>query len=59
MKYQIVTCPCGSGLYREPVSDGHGIFMFYACAKCKSEKERKYRDDIYMKYQADEDIEPE
>ena len=59
MKYQLVTCACGSGLYREAVHDGHGIFLFYACEKCRPEKSKKYREDIYMKYQADEPIEPE
>jgi len=50
-------CPCGSGLGCEGVYDGYNIFMFYACSKCYDEKRRKYRADIFERYETDEQIE--
>lgn len=52
-------CPCGSGLPRIEEVDGYGIYLFYACDKCRKEKLDKYRPDIKERYEADENIEPE
>jgi hypothetical protein len=53
------TCSCGSKERPEALSDGHGIFMTYACSKCRQKKIAKFRPDIFEKYEADEPIEPE
>lgn len=52
-------CPCGSGEFPEAVHDGHGIFLCYACYKCKARKMQGYRPDIMERYEADEPIDPE
>lgn len=54
-------CDCGSGEYSEAEYDARGIFLTYACPKCKKEKLSKYRSDVLMnsQYEADEPIEPE
>jgi hypothetical protein len=52
-------CRCGSGLLEELEYDGHGIFLFYCCDKCRKAKLRGFRPDIKEKYWTDEPIEPE
>jgi len=52
-------CPCGSGLPREDVYDGHGIFLCFVCDRCRKEKLSQYRKDIFDFYDADEAIEEE
>jgi len=53
------TCSCGSGEYPEPEHDGHGIFLFYACDKCRKEKLSHYIPNIKEYYETDEPIESE
>jgi hypothetical protein len=50
-------CNCGSGLPREEVFDGHGIFLCFVCDKCRKEKISEYRKDIFDFYETDEQIE--
>ena len=52
-------CSCGSKEYPEAIYDGHGIFLCYACSKCRKQKLRRYRPDILEAYECDEPIEPE
>ena len=40
-------CPCGSGDMGEPVSDARGIFVAYVCDRCRAEKLRGYRPEIF------------
>lgn len=49
-------CPCGSGQHPEALLDGYGIFLCYACDKCKAKKLRGYRPDIMERYECDEPI---
>lgn len=49
-------CPCGSGEFPEALKDGHGIFLCYACDKCKQDKLGSFRPDIMTAYEADEPI---
>jgi hypothetical protein len=49
-------CPCGSGHYPEALHDGHGIFLTYACVKCKRAKLSRFRPDIMTRYECDEPI---
>lgn len=39
-------CDCGSGEYREAEYDARGIFLCYACWKCRKQKLAKYRPDV-------------
>jgi hypothetical protein len=49
-------CPCGSGQWPEAVYDGRGIFLCYACSKCKKERLSGFRFEILKPYtQADVD----
>lgn len=50
-------CRCGSGEHREALYDGYGIFLTYACEKCKKEKLSHFRPDIMTRYESDEPIE--
>jgi hypothetical protein len=50
-------CPCGSGEYPEPEYDGYNIFLCYTCDKCRAEKLRGFRSDIFEQYECDEPIE--
>lgn len=50
-------CPCGSGQFPEALYDGYGIFLTYACDKCKRTKVRGFRPDIMSRYECDEPIE--
>jgi hypothetical protein len=53
------TCPCGSGLPRTAQHDGYGIFLCFACPKCRHERVSAFRPDIFERYECDEDIEPD
>lgn len=52
-------CRCGSGEIETALHDGHGIFLTYACSKCKKKKLAGFRPDIMTRYQCDEPIEPD
>jgi hypothetical protein len=52
-------CSCGSGEFRYPLSDGHGIFLAYVCDSCRDEVLSKFRPDIMSQYECDESIEEE
>jgi hypothetical protein len=52
-------CPCGSGQWPEALYDGYGIFLTYACDKCRKRKLASYRPDIMERYDCDEPIEAE
>jgi len=52
-------CECGSGEYHEPLYDGYGIFLCYACPHCERERLSHYRPDILDRYDTDEQIEPD
>ena len=55
-------CPCGSGKEREDVTDARGIFVAYVCDKCRKEKLKGYRREIFEDPNYDtfgETIEPE
>jgi len=54
-------CNCGSGQIAEAEYDARGIFLTYACPKCKRQKLSKYRQDVLdnPNYEANEPIEPE
>jgi hypothetical protein len=39
-------CPCGSGEWPEARHDARGIFLFYSCHKCESEKLAGYRPEV-------------
>jgi hypothetical protein len=56
---KIKLCNCGSGIERFMLKDGHGIFLTYACDKCKEEKLSHFRPDIMEKYKCDEPIDEE
>jgi hypothetical protein len=43
---RLIKCNCGSGLYREPEFDGRGIFLIFACDKCRVERLKKFRSDV-------------
>ena len=51
-------CECGSGLVKEPEYDARGIFLTYACDKCRKQKLSKYRPDVLTdpNYWTDEPI---
>lgn len=50
-------CPCGSGLQRQELHDGYGIFMTFVCERCRKEKLAQFRPDIFEPYDTDEAIE--
>ena len=54
-------CTCGSGLFREELSDARGIFCCYTCEECEQEKRSQYRVEVLedSNYECDEVIEPE
>lgn len=49
-------CECGSRKESYWLYDGHGIALCRVCDKCKSQKVKKYRPDIFTQYEADEPI---
>jgi hypothetical protein len=53
---KIDVCRCGSGLEREPLYDGHGIFLDYACDRCRDNVLSRFRPDIEDRYECDEPI---
>lgn len=52
-------CSCGSGFPRMECLDARGIFLCFACVKCKPEKLSSFRQDILVdpNYWTDEDVE--
>lgn len=54
-------CPCGSGEWPEVVHDARGIFVSYVCSRCRRERLKSYRPEIFTDphYPADEQIEPD
>lgn len=52
-------CPCGSGAQAFPEFDARGIFLTYACDKCRKAKLSRYRPDVLSDsgYWSDEPIE--
>jgi hypothetical protein len=54
-------CNCDSGLERDAEYDARGIFLTYACDKCRKRKLSGYRADVLADpaYIADEPIDPE
>jgi hypothetical protein len=54
-------CSCGSGEYQEAEYDARGIFLTYACSKCRKERLRRYRPEVLSNpnYETDEPIEPD
>lgn len=50
---------CDSGLEHWAIYDGHGIYLTRVCEKCEEETLKRYRPDIFERYEADEPIEPE
>jgi hypothetical protein len=53
------TCGCGSGHTPNWEYDGYGIPLFLACDKCWDENRKKFRHDVFGRYEADEPIDPE
>ena len=51
-------CRCGSGEYPEAEFDAQGIFLCYACSKCKAEKLSHYRPEILTGYTQEDVDEP-
>ena len=58
---QFRPCSCGSGEHQEAEYDARGIFLTYACDRCRKERLSQYRPEVLSdpNYQADEPIEPE
>ena len=56
---RLTECPCGSGEHPDAVTDGYGIFLFYACEKCYAKKVSGFRSDIFERYACEEPIEEE
>ena len=54
-----MTCPCGSGLESEDIYDARGIYVARVCPKCRKERLKGYRQDIFddPDYECDEPIE--
>ena len=52
-------CSCGSGEYQEAEYDARGLFLTYACSKCRKERLSKFRPDVLTdpNYWTDEPIE--
>ena len=61
MEWTPKPCPCGSGELREEVHDARGIFVAFVCDRCRAERLRGYRREIFTdpSYEASEPIEPE
>jgi hypothetical protein len=57
MRTYLEKCHCGSGLSAHADFDGYGIFLFYACDKCREKKIKQFRRDIFERYECDEPIE--
>jgi hypothetical protein len=54
-------CNCESGEQREAVYDAKGIFVAYVCHKCRKQKLKGYRPEIFTDsgYECDELVDPE
>ena len=54
-------CSCGSGEIQEAEYDARGIFLTYACDKCRNERLSRFRPEVLTdpNYECDEAIEPE
>jgi len=54
-------CNCGSDLPPEPQYDARGIFCFWACDKCRAEKQSHFRPEVFTdaNYWHDEPIDDE
>lgn len=61
MRLYLPECPCGSGREAGAEFDGRGIFLVYACSKCRKEKLSRYRPEVLTDsfYECDETIEPD
>lgn len=49
-------CPCGSGFDALPEHDARGIFLTYACPKCRQRKLAGFRPEVLEdpNYEADD-----
>ena len=54
-------CPCGSGEYAEDLYDAKGIYCCKVCDKCRKEKMRGFRAEIFDNpgYETDEPVDPD
>ena len=54
-------CSCGSGLPRKAVYDARNIFVAYVCAKCRKQRLKGFRPEIFTDpdYHTDEPVEEE
>jgi hypothetical protein len=57
MRNYLPKCHCGSGEPAYAELDGYGIFLCYACDKCRKRKLAGFRPDIKTRYDTDEQIE--
>jgi len=59
MKRYLSKCPCGSGQEADAEFDARGIFLVYACPKCRVKKLSVYRREVLENpsYEVDEQIE--
>jgi hypothetical protein len=57
----LAKCPCGSGAEAFAEYDARGIFLCFACGRCRKHKLAGYRSEVLTdsQYEADEEIEPE
>ena len=46
MKTYLERCTCGSGKEADAEFDARGIFLCYACPKCRKGKLAGYRSDV-------------
>lgn len=49
-------CDCGSGKRFRNLYDGYDIFLCKVCDSCEKEKKSKYREDIFERYDCEENI---
>jgi hypothetical protein len=57
MSYTVRECDCGSGKTSDWVFDGHGCALTRTCDDCHDKKMKRYRPDIFTRYECDEQIE--
>lgn len=55
---KIPLCSCGSGEHQEEIHDARGIFVVRVCSKCKRERLKGFRKEIFTDsdYEHDEPI---
>lgn len=60
-EYRNRLCNCGSELVPETIYDARGIYVTKCCEKCKAERLKGYRKDIFTdsEYECDEPIDAE